>query len=132
MNPYKKNKIPQLAQEYAKDIIAHFNLGNMRGVRIPNPRSYCDIYPFMDEVQKCIDGIIGENVIKIRYAYRYNTAQSYRLDYCLSYAPFGEYPDKYDMTPFHELHDIKEELFAEDRYDHELRALSRERSKGKI
>lgn len=132
MNPYKKNKIQQLASEYAKDIIAHFNIGNVRCIRIPSPRSYSDLYPFMNEVQKCVNSIVGENVIEVMYHYKTNKARSYRLDCCLSYVPYGERQVKYDMTPLHELHDITEELFAKDLYDHELRALSRERSKGKI
>lgn len=132
MNPYKKTKLHQLAYEYAKDVISHFNLGNMRCVRIPSPRAISDLDPFTDEVQKCVDSIVGENVISVRYGYRTNFARSNRLDYGLSYFPCGAYPERRDMTPFHELHDIKEELYAADRYDDELRALSRERSKGKI
>lgn len=132
MNPYKANRIHSLAQEYAKDIIAHFNLGNVRCIRIPSPRSHSDLYPFMKEVQKCVNSIVGENVIEVMHHYKTNIARSYRVDSCLSYVPYGEHLVKYDMTPLHELHDIKEELFARDRYDNELRALSRERSKGKI
>lgn len=132
MNPYKANKIHNLAQEYAKDVIAHFNIGNVRGIRVPTPRSRIDLISFMDEVQKCVNDIVGEDVIEVEVWHRTTLFKAYTFENAIAYFPYGERPNKKEMNPFHELHDIKEELSARDRYDNELRALSRERSKGKI